>query len=206
MAKSVIRLAGVVLVSAIGFAAVAQPRSATLPQLFPELADLSETTGVMIGIGWMGLSPLSPMSAGYLLELHGDQFEGPAVFQAATAPTVKRTVAIPRDLVRGFLTAATKVDLVEAEYSAHIEHTDDYPSVDVEVPTKQGPLQIGSRSQQRTGKSGDYIDRTPWRIGYRGRTFVVTASDLDQAFVPLELYLQDGKVFDEMWEDYKRKQ
>jgi hypothetical protein len=205
MAKRVIRLAGVVLAAAIGLAAAAQPRSATLPQLFPELADLSQATGVMIGIGWMGLSPMSPMSAAYMLDLHGDQFEGPAVFQVAKAPAVKRTVAIPRDLVRGFLTAAGKVNLVEAEYRAHIEHTDDYPSVDVEVPTKQGPLQIGSRSQQRTGKSGDYVDRTPWRIGYRGRTFVVTASDLDRAFAPLEPYLQDAKIFDEMWEDYKRQ-
>jgi hypothetical protein len=204
MAKTVIRLAGVVLALAFGLAAAA-PRSATLPQLFPELADLPDTTGVVIGIGWMGLSPLSPMSAGYMLELHGDQFEGPAVFQVAKAPTVKRTVAIPRDLVRGFLIAAGKVDLVEAEYRAHIEHTDDYPSIDVEVSTKQGLLRIGSQSQQRMGTSADTVDRTPWRVAYRDRTFVVTASDLDQAFAPFEAYLQDEKVFDEMWEDYNRQ-
>jgi hypothetical protein len=211
MAKHVLHRAGaalalaLALALAVGFAAAAAPRSATLPQLFPELADLPESTGVAIGIDWMGLSPLSPMTADYILELHGDQFEGLGIFKVADAAAVKRAVAVPRDVVRGFLTAAGKVELVEAEYRAHIEHTDDYPSVDVEVPTKQGLLRIGSRSQQRQPKSGDYLDRTPWQIAYGGRSFVVTASDLDQAFAPFEPYLQDAKVFDEMWDDYNRK-
>ena len=203
MAKTIIRLAGIVVAVAVSFAA-APPQATTLPQVFPELIDLPETKGVVIGIGWMGLSPLSPMSAGYFLELHGDQFEGQGIFQVAKAPVVKRTVAIPRDLVRAFLTAAGKVALVEAEYRAHIEHTDDYPSLEVEVATRQGQLRIGTQSQQRQ-KSADYVDRTPWRVDYRDRTFVVTASDLDQAFAPFEHYLQDEKVFSDMWEDYNRK-
>jgi hypothetical protein len=203
MAKSVIRLAGIVVAVAVSFAAAALPQATTLPQVFPELVDLPETNGVVIAIGWVGLSPLSPMSAAYFLELHGDQFEGRGIFQVAKAAIVKRTIAIPRELVRAFLTAASKVALVEAEYQAHIEHTDDYPSVEVDVMTKQGQQRIGTQSQDRP--KSDYVDRTPWRVDYRDRTFVVTASDLDQAFAPFEHYLKDEKIFGDMWEDYNRK-
>ena len=91
MTKNAIGLAGIVVAAAVSFAAA--PQATTLPQVFPELVDLPETKGVVIGIGWMGLSPLSPMSAGYFLELHGDQFEGHGIFQVAKAPVVKRTVA-----------------------------------------------------------------------------------------------------------------
>lgn len=205
MAKTAVGVAAIALASIIGIAAVALSQTTTLTKLFPETAELPATTAVVIGIGWMGLSPLSPMNAAYFLELHGDQFEGRGVFQVAKAPVVKRAVAVPRDLVRAFLAAAGKVALIEAEYRAHIEHTDDYPSLEVDVATKQGQLRIGTRSQQRQPTSGDYLDRTPWRVDYRDRSFVVTASDLDQAFDALEPYLEDGKVFDEMRDDYDRK-
>jgi hypothetical protein len=203
MTRTVVGGAGVALALIVGFAAVALSQTTTLTKLFPQTVDVPETTGLVIGIGWMGLSPLSPMNAGYLLELHGDQFEGQGTFQVAKAPIVKRAVAIPRDLVRAFLTATSKVALVEAEYRAHIEHTDDYPSLEVDVGTKQGLLRIGTQSQQRP--KSDYVDRTPWRVDYRDRTFVVTASDLDQAFSPFEHYLQDEEVFSDMWDDYNRK-
>ena len=130
--------------------------------------------------------------------------EGNELARRELAASVRdRPPALARDLVRAFLTAASKVALVEAEYRAHIEHTDDYPSLEVEVGTKQGLLRIGTQSQQRP--KSDYVDRTPWRVDYRDRTFVVTASDLDQAFAPFEHYLQDEKVFSDMWEDYNRK-
>jgi hypothetical protein len=203
MTKLVIRLtAAAVLVLAVSFAVAAVPRSSTLPQLFPELADIPETNGVAIGIGWMGLSPLSPLTAGYLLELHGDQFEGPAYFQITDKPSEKRAIAVPRDLVRAFLTAANKVPVVEGQYQARIEHTDDYPSLDVQVSVKGELLRIGSQSQQRAPKSGDYLDRTPWHVDYRKRTFLVTASDLDQAFAPLQPYLKADEVFEEMAKKY----
>jgi hypothetical protein len=206
MAKTFIRLAAIVVVLtiavAVAVAVAALSRSTTLPQLFHELADMPETNGVAIGIGWMGLSALSPITAGYFLELHGDQFEGPGFFQVADKPTEKRAIAVPRDVVRAFLTAANKVGVAEGEYRAHIDHTDDYPSLDVEVSINRELLRIGSQSQQRRPKSGDYLDRTPWHVDYRKRTFVVTASDLDQAFAALQPYLKNDKVLDELMKKY----
>jgi hypothetical protein len=76
MMKNAVRLASAALVLAIGFAVAATTRSTALARQFPELADLSETKTVVIGIQWLGLSTLSPMIANYLLELHDDQFAG----------------------------------------------------------------------------------------------------------------------------------
>ena len=55
--------------------------AATLPELFPSLADLPEANTVAIELGWQGLSPLSPVEANYLLELRNGQFEGKTRFK-----------------------------------------------------------------------------------------------------------------------------
>ena len=73
-----------------------------------------------------------------------------------------------------FLTATNKVEVVEGEYRARIEHTDDYPSLDVEVVVNRQALRIGSQSQQRQMLKvpATYVDRTPWRIdSIAGRSF-----------------------------------
>jgi hypothetical protein len=198
MRKIVVRLVGAALVVAIGFAAAAMPQSTSLTRQFPELADLSETKTVVIGIQWLGLSTLSPMIADYLLELHDDQFVGQGQFKVAEAPPVSRPIAVPRDVMRAFLTVASKVRMVEGEYEPRIEHTDDYPSLEFDVTTKQGLLRIGTRSQLKDAESGTYLDRTPWSISYLNRSFVVTASDLDRAYEPFGQYLRDDEIFQEL--------
>jgi hypothetical protein len=169
----------------------------TLPQLFPALSGLSDTPALQIVIGWMGLSRLSPISAGYSLKLQNDQFEGVGRFKLATA-TATRPIVVPREPVRAFLIAVGQVELVEKEYVARIEHTDDYPSLGFAVDTEQGPLKIETQSQPRRPESGSYLDRTPWAIYYLGRTFVVTASDLDRAFEILEPHLQYDSIHEEL--------
>jgi len=175
----------------------ASTSAATLPELFPALADLPEANSVAIELGWQGLSPLSPVEASYRLELRDGQFEGKGRFRVATA-TATRDIVVPRDLMRGFLAAVIRVALVEKEYRPRITHTDDYPTVSFAVQTKQGNLTIASRSQPQKSASGKYWDATPWAIGYSGRTFVVTAADLDQALDPLWTRLQYDEVTGEL--------
>jgi hypothetical protein len=177
--------------------AAGRSSAATLPELFPSLADLPQAAALAIQLGWQGLSPISPVEADYLLELHNDQFAGKGEFRVATA-TATRNITVPRDLVRAFLVAATKVSLVEKDYQPHITHTDDYPFVAVVVPTKQGDLHIETRSQPQRSASGKYWDATPWAISHAGRTFVVAADDLDQALEPLWHRLQYDEVTGEL--------
>ena len=198
MMKNAVRLASAALVLTIGFAVAAAPRSTSLTRQFPELADLSETKTVAIGIQWFGLSTLSPMIADYLLELHDDQFVGEGQFKVAEAPAVGRPTTVPRDVMRAFLAVASKVWMVEGEYKPRIEHTDDYPSLEFDVATKQGLLRIGTSSQLKDAESGTYLDRTPWSISYSNRSFVVTASDLDRAYEPFGPYLREDEIFKEL--------
>src|SRR5580692_12000987 len=201
MRKLVVLLAGAALVGAIGYAAAAMPQSTSLTRQFPELADLSETKTVVIGIQWLGLSAMSPMVADYPLELHGDQFAGQGQFKVAEAPAVSRPITVPRDVMRAFLAVASKVRMVEGEYKPRIDHTDDYPSLEFDVATKQGLLRIGTQSQLKDAESGTYLDRTPWSISYLNRSFVVTASDLDRAYEPFGPYLREDEIFKELQEN-----
>jgi hypothetical protein len=171
--------------------------AATLPELFPGLADLPEARTVVIELEWQGLSPLSPVEANYRLELRDGQFEGKGRFKVATATTT-RDIVVPRDLMSAFLAAATRVALVEKEYQPRITHTDDYPTVTVAVQTKQGNVTIATRSQPQKTASGNHWDSTPWAIDYSGRTFVVTSEDLDQALDPLWTPLRYDEVTGEL--------
>lgn len=199
------RLARVAGLAAIAIIAVlpqlipsARTEPATLPQLFPALTDLSESKALVISMTWLGLSPLSPIRADYMLNLHNDQFEGVAHFKVAEATSAKRSIAVPRDLIRAFLAAASKVEVIEKPYQPRITHTDDYPSVSIGVPIQDGQLIVGTNSQEQQSGSDAYADRTPWSITFAGRTFVVTASDLDKAFDPLLPALQYDDAIKEL--------
>ena len=98
--------------------------STTLAKLFPDLASLSDAKSVAIDVGWLGLSPLSPVSAGYLLELRNERFETEGQFKVASA-SAARPIKIPRDVLKAFLTTISDVELTEGEYHPRIDHTDD---------------------------------------------------------------------------------
>jgi hypothetical protein len=198
MHKLVVLLAGAALGVAIGFAIAAAPRSSALIQQFPEMADLPDTKIVVVGTQWFGLSTFSPMIVNYRLELHDDQFAGQGQFKVADGPAVSRPITVPRDIMRAFLAVASKVRMIEGEYKPRIEHTDDYPSLEFDVATKQGLLRIGTSSQLRSPESGTYLDRTPWNITYLNRSFVVTANDLDRAYEPFDQYLREDEIFKEL--------
>jgi hypothetical protein len=188
-------LLGAVL--ALPMVSSARCRADTLPQLFPALASLRDATSVVVVVGWGGLSPTSPITAEYMLEVHGDQFEGNGRFKVSWA-TSMRKIAVPREGVQAFLDAAGGVELVEKAYTPRITHTDDFPYVGIRVHAGQELVEIATRSQLRRPEAGQYLDQTPWAITYLGRTFVVTASDLDKALAPLLLELQYEKVVSEL--------
>jgi hypothetical protein len=178
-------------------APVSYGKSITLAQDFPELADLPNARAVQIEIGWMGLSPHSPLTAAYLLDLRNNQYEGTGMFVVATEHA-SRPISVPRDAVRSFLTAAINVEMAEKEYTARITHTDDYPSLAFAIDTEKGPLQIETRSQAQRIASASYLDWSPWAIHYLHRTFVVTASDLDRAVDSLLPLLKYNEAWDSL--------
>jgi tripartite-type tricarboxylate transporter receptor subunit TctC len=179
--------------------------STTLVELFPDLTDLPRTPALAITIEWVGYSPISPFRANYSLSLLNSQFQGEGKFEVAGGATAKesasRAIAIPREVVQAFLTAANKVKMIEGQYAPRFIYTDSYPSLIIEIQTKQGMLKIKTASQPEAHYVAGvkaYDSRTPWAIEYLGRTFVVNANDLDQAMQPLEPLLQSAEVFKEL--------
>jgi hypothetical protein len=173
-----------------------------LLELFPGLTDLADTTALIIAFEWTGLSPQSPTSANYPLELRNDRFEGEARFSVAGLSTT-RSVTVPRDLVRLLLAAASRVKLWDDKYDAPAPVTDSYPFVGVTVRTKQGLLKIETRAHGKyvrydPPKTEFYVERVPWAVKYLDRVFVVYASDLDQALDALEPYLRREEMFEEL--------
>jgi hypothetical protein len=200
------RIAGVgtifVVAALLQFVPTATTAPATLPQLFPALSDLPESKALVISMNWLGLSQLSPIQADYMLNLHNDKFEGVARFRAARSASSKRSVAVPQDLMRAFLTAVTKAELVEKPYQPRIVHTDDYPSIS--IGAVQEGLIVRTNSQQQKSSSGDYWERAPWAVTYTGRTFVATASDVDKAFDALLPALQYDDAIEELGKQIKQ--
>jgi hypothetical protein len=172
-----------------------------LTTLFPELTDLANSTSLTITFGWTGLSPRSPMRADYPLELRNDYFEGKGKFSVSGTNTI-RPIAVQRELVQNFLVAVTRVKLWDEEYIPRLRSTDSYPFVGVTIQTKNGPLKVETRSQEKfvrydAPRSDYYVDRVPWSVNYSGRTFVVYASDLDEAMGALDPHSQH----EEVWRD-----
>ena len=185
----------------------ASARAATLPQLFPELADLSDATRLAITFEWGGLSPVAPIASRYALELRGDQFTGTGSFSVGyPAVTASRAITVPRAAVQALFAAASGVALDAKAYSPRFTHTDDFPALAVIVPTRQEPLRLLTRSQEKEPPSAAFTDRTPWAVSYMGRVFVVTASDLDRAIEALEPHLHRQEMIEELVDQFKSRQ
>jgi tripartite-type tricarboxylate transporter receptor subunit TctC len=107
--------------------------STTLVELFPDLTDLPGTTALAITIAWVGYSPISPFRANYSLSLLNGQFQGEGKFELGGGATAKestsRAIAIPGEVVQAFLTAASKVKMIEGQYAPRFIYTDSYPSL-----------------------------------------------------------------------------
>jgi hypothetical protein len=195
-AVRVVRFAATFVAAALlQFIPTARADPTILPKLSQALAELPESKAVVISMSWVGLSPLSPIRVDYVLNLRNDQFEGVAEFAARTARG-KRNIVVPHDLMRAFLAAVSKAELVEKPYQPRIMHTDDFPSISIGF-VQEGVV-VGTDSQQQKSSAGDYWERSPWAIAYAGRTFVMTASDVDKTFDALMTALQYDDVLEEL--------
>jgi hypothetical protein len=141
----------------------------TLTKLFPQLATFAPTRVRLIQ-GWNGLSRFSPIHAEYVLNLENDQFKGTALFSVASV-TGTEVAAARREDVMEFARIALQVAVEEKPYKPRICHTDDYPSLEIELQSDTQTLRIWSTSQ--------YL--TPWGIRFENRSFVTDTEELGNA-------------------------
>lgn len=169
------------------------PAITTLASLAPALGHLDqEVSEFRLKDDWDGLSNLAPELAHFYLQRQGDHFEGEAVFSFAGRSAVSdfgtsrrettRKLNIPLDQAQKFLRLLSQTPVQAGTYQPKIEHTDDYPSLRIEVETGAGPLQLYSASQGQ--------DHIPWGATFAGKNFVINSDTPARALDILRPYLE----------------
>jgi fermentation-respiration switch protein FrsA (DUF1100 family) len=148
----------------------------------PNLPDLTTAIAIRIQDDWNGLSPNAPITARYALMLVGGVFSGSADFSVAGgAKTASTDAVLPPEVAEEFLKTLAGSPVKVGDYVPLIEHTDDYPSLSIEIDLGTEKVLFFSQSQG--------ADRTPWGVTFGGETYVVDSDAPARALRVLEPYL-----------------
>ena len=168
----------------------------TLPIPSPEttLARLKEALAVTIEDSWVGLG--NPHKARYELERQGSGLIGKARFEAgwSEGPTATANITVPVEATLDFLDTLAQSPAVYGHYEPRIKHTDDYPSLSIEVRLPDQTVRFYSESQGET--------HVPWGVDVKGDTFVINSDEPARALALLKPYLKQDvlrKLLDEQW-------
>jgi hypothetical protein len=128
-----------------------------------------QATRIELRDRWCGLSRASPIRLGVVLQ-RDDQngFRGRAelsVGENRSKRTDSLDVTISPGVATAILTALADAPVEPGPYVPWIEHTDDYPEIEIEVLTPTGATTFHSRSQ------GEH--HAPWGLRVNGEEFSV---------------------------------
>lgn len=151
------------------------------------IPDLAQTDSIQISDEWTGLSRVAPIEANYSLARSGEGFSGEAKFSVAgyseqTELTASEAVAIPATATETFLKTLSSLTLKEGKYVPKIEHTDDYPSISIELKLKTDAFRVFTKSQGE--------GHAPWGVEFKGKTYIVESDAPAKALTALEPYLK----------------
>jgi hypothetical protein len=159
------------------------------------LPDLNQVQTIRIRDEWNGMSPIAPLGATYELERAGDHFAGTANFtvggRGGKPLQASEAVELPQEAVQTFLQTLASAPLMEGAYEPNITHTDDYPSIYVELELETGPVAYFSQSQGE--------GHVPWGAEFNGKTYVINSDAPAKALAALEPYLK-REVLDQLKE------
>jgi hypothetical protein len=170
----------------------------TLPVPSPAttLARLKEAVELTIEDEWAGLGVSH--RAYYRLQRQTNGFTGKASFEVGwAAPTaVIADVSVPMKAALEFFETLAQLPAVYGYYEPRIEHTDDYPSVSIEVMLPDQTVRFYSRSQGE--------NNVPWGLDVKGDTFVINSDEPARALNLLRPYLKRDvlrKLVDEQFKE-----
>lgn len=153
------------------------------------LANSSAVTSLTIHNDWMGLSEFGPVGRTYLLKPSASGFDGTATFSLGGGE-IQKTKSVPlavtADAMKAFFAALARAPLQKGAYTPKIDHTDDYPSVQIDIAASYGPISFYSRSQGE--------DAVPWGAKIGGEEFTVASKEPMDAFRKLEPFLKEGEL------------
>jgi hypothetical protein len=163
----------------------APSRSETAKTLWSQWAQLAQVRSIEIHEDWMGLSEVGPVGRQYLLRPEGDHFAGKAIFSlggGAGTKTKEEPIAVPNASVQEFLRLLSQAKLEKGEYKPFIEHTDDYPSVSIDIQLGAGKLSFYSKSQ------GEWA--IPWGVTLGGEPYITRSKEPAMAMSVMQPYFK----------------
>jgi tetratricopeptide (TPR) repeat protein len=145
----------------------------------PEMRSLTEARTIRIKEGWGGYGP--GRSSEYELQRDANSFKGVAHFETEQR-SGDQNVSIPLGIVTAFLKKLGESRLQDRQYVPYIDHTDDYPHVEIEVSTPAATVRFYSESQGE--------DHVPWAATIGNTTYVISSDVPARALESLSSYLE----------------
>jgi ankyrin repeat protein len=132
------------------------------------LDPLKRAERVEIRDSWAGLG--RPHSSHYVLRRVADRIEGAA--------------AVPVRVFENFIQVLLTTPFVPGQYEPALMHTDDYPSISIEIHAGTETVTFSTQSQG--------AGHIPWAVRVRGETFVAHSDAPARAFALLRPHLSGG--------------
>ncbi len=150
-----------------------------------KVPDLLQADSIQIKNSWAGLALVTKQH--HSLQRDDKAFRGKAQFSVARRNSEQprqaiEDIEIPLDVAQSFLKTLASLPLKEGKYEPKIEHTDDHPSISIELNVKGETVVIFTESQ---GK-----DHIPWGVTFKGKTFVAASDIPARALNQLGPYLK----------------
>ncbi len=150
------------------------------------LARLPQAQSIRIQNDWTGLSPAAPLEAHYTLQRTAAGFSGKASFAAGGygghPRRALREIEIPSEAAHTFLQMLSEAPIRAGRYEPTITHTDDYPSIRIELETETERVVFFSESQG--------AGHVPWGVTLKGKTYVSRSDVPARALATLSPYLE----------------
>ena len=153
------------------------------------LTDIPQATSIKILDGWGGMvypsSRIDQMyRAEFILKLQGTELTGVAQFEVGFGNAIQKgasKINIPSEASQKFLRSLAGTEGTKGNYTPRIDHTDDFPYIEIEVTTPRGSVLFRSLSQGR--------ERVPWAVNILSDEFVVNTNTISRAYEDLAPYL-----------------
>lgn len=159
----------------------------TTPPTQSRMPATEDVVWIEIWDNWIGLSPLAPIVAEFNVTNSGTSFSGAAHFEVGdygdNPQTADETIEIPVEVIQAFLDKLNEATLEEGQYVPHIDHTDDYPDLRIEIySTTHDEIIFESTSQ-----GGEHI---PWGATFEGVHYTINSGIPMEALEILKPYLK----------------
>ncbi len=180
-----------------------------LKEVFPALANLTTPeaiSSIYLNDSWDGLNPAAPLVAKVCLQRQANGFDGLALYNAGHDVSgefintyVERTgqVQVPQAEINRFLQMVSELPVVEGVYNPKIDHTDDYPSLLIQLNGPAWQLKLYSQSQGG--------DKVPWGLNFNNQNFVINTADPERAYEVLKPYFKASQIQEELIREVSQK-